>query len=327
MPNTTDIYGSSVEDDKLSRQLAVLSAVNQFKQEAAQAQTQAALPTKKLGRPGYVQTEKPAGPGREAQAFTRATELGKQLGSPESYGGQKPLQHQKITAYKNLMASGQQEFAQPIAVTRGMTTTYQGPKYGQEYASSGQATQAFRREQGAKYAGETSGKDVGIQAVLDDKTRQRNKEYYLNDILKQRPDLFVIDAKGEPQIKPDYMHLLRGNLRLAEEKPDYAVKSFMGELDPWENKLRIKGLEKNPDALSEAKSKFKLWQQRDISNEELGRIQKQGRLGEWINKMQTITVPTRAKVKQAEEPFRPEKMAIGMPLSYWEGVEPLKPIY
>jgi len=43
---------------------------------------------------------------------------------------------------------GQQDFAKPIQVIRRMTSTYQGPQSGEEFASPGQAAQAFRRDNG-----------------------------------------------------------------------------------------------------------------------------------------------------------------------------------
>lgn len=70
------------------------------------------------------------------------------LGEPTSYGGQKPLTAEEAAAGEKRRQAGLQEFSEPIAVTRGMTTTYQGPRYGQEFATPEQAYQAFRRELG-----------------------------------------------------------------------------------------------------------------------------------------------------------------------------------
>jgi len=321
MPNTTDIYGSSVEDDKLSRQLAVLSAVNQYKQEAAQAQTQAALPTKKLGRPGYVQTEKPAGQGREAQAFTRATELGKQLGSPESYGGQRPLQPQEITASKNLMASGQQEFAQPIAVTRGMTTTYQGPKYGQEYASSGQANQAFRSQQeptdSNKYipSGEGGGRGGAIAEYRIDKaTKEENYRNAMNDILGHPSGKYIyrnpdgtaaLDQKtGELQLNPILIPWRTRNKVVLESGKPEEIARITAEaetiLKNHEERVKEKKLLADPNTERTARQNYaSLNNNKLISAEEIKALKDSGFWPQFLKHYSSITVPPSQGLAQA----------------------------
>ena len=59
------------------------------------------------------------------------------------------MRPEEIAQSEARVDQGQQDFAKPIQVIRRMTSTYQGPQAGEEFASPGQAAQAFRRDNGA----------------------------------------------------------------------------------------------------------------------------------------------------------------------------------
>lgn len=191
-------------------------------------------PNKRLGMPGAMRgndmfgnprgaTQTGAGAGtQEAQAFTRAILAGRELGEPTSFGGQKPLTAKELETAGQRVAAGQQEFAAPIPVMRGMTTTYQGPRTGTEYASEGQAIQALRREQGAgeyvppggSLAG-LQGKTAGIHHMIDERVKARNLESFTNQILGDEFGRFSQrDAQGKLVLNPAFEPLL---LRLREQ--------------------------------------------------------------------------------------------------------------
>ncbi|MDI6854386.1 MAG: hypothetical protein QME75_12375 [Deltaproteobacteria bacterium] len=154
MSLTTDItgglFGPTEEEEKLLRQLAVQNARLEKLAEMQEAERQAALPVKRLGRAGYYGAEgRAGGSSREVQHLGLAALQGRELGEETSYGGQRPLSPEEAAGARRaglaLGAGGE-----PIEVIRRTTATYAGPRAGsEEYATPGQARQAFRRDLGA----------------------------------------------------------------------------------------------------------------------------------------------------------------------------------
>jgi hypothetical protein len=150
--------------------------------------------------------------GQEMMQLGLAALRGRELGEPISYGGQAPLKPEEMEAARGRVAAGQQEFAEPIPVMRGMTTTYQGPRAGAEFATEGQARQAFRREQGAEYV--SPGLPPGMTHMMDEKVKARNLEGFTNRILGDEMGRFSQrDPEGRLMVNPIFEPLL---LRLQE---------------------------------------------------------------------------------------------------------------
>jgi len=181
-------------------------------------------------------------PVREAQAFTRAFVAGKGLGDETSYGGQGPLFPEETARSEARLGSGQQEFARPIPVTRGMTTTYQGPRYGEEFAAPGQAVQAFRREQGAAFVPgggameglkhqnkleEIAAQGKSQEAALagDVMTRKRNLEAFMNRV-QSDPRFYKEGPEGLGPVVPGLGQLVMGFKAMGEADPEKAFQAF-----------------------------------------------------------------------------------------------------
>ncbi len=193
------------------------------------------------GVPGQFHRQ-PQEKGHEVQAFTRAAINSRNLGESTSFGGQVPLRPEEIAQSEARVDRGQQDFARPIAVTRGMTTTYQGPQYGEELATPGQAAQAFRRDAGASFvpAGgameairhqdkldEIAAQSKSQEAALagDMLTRKRNMEAFMNRI-QSDPRFYKETPEGMMPVAPGLGQLLLGFKAMGEADPDKAFQAF-----------------------------------------------------------------------------------------------------
>jgi hypothetical protein len=193
------------------------------------------------GVPGQFHRQ-PQEKGHEAQGFTRAAINSRNLGEPTSYGGQAPLRPEEIAQSEARVGRGQQDFARPIAVTRGMTTTYQGPQYGEELATPEQAAQAFRRDAGAPFvpAGgalesmkhqnrldeiAAQGKSQEATMAGDMLARKRNLEAFMNRI-QSDPRFYKEGPEGLTPMIPGLGQLVLGFKAMGEADPEKAYQAF-----------------------------------------------------------------------------------------------------
>jgi len=268
---TGGLYGPTEEEEKALRQLAVERARQAGAMEKAQAQ---AATERTDFAPGFgpkptAKKEGAAPLSREMIAGGRALLAGQQLGTPDSYGGAGPLTLAQAGKSRERFAAGQQDFAQPIPVTRGMTTTYQGPMYGEELATPGQAAQAFRREQGAKYkGGDTDARASEVDYIIDEKGMARNVEDYTHGLFGAKPELFQVMPDGKPQIKPEFSYLFHRHLRDARGKPDKAIEGFLKDLEGHTQEQEVKKY-LTPEGRAKAMTNFKATMGRDLSPDEL----------------------------------------------------------
>jgi hypothetical protein len=179
----------------------------------------------------------PLRPRREREAATLeppAALRRRELGEPGSYGGQSPLSPEHRTAARQRgMALG--ATGEPVEVIRGMTPTYAGSRAGgEEYATVGQARQAFRRDLGeGEYVppggalAALQGRMTGAQHLLDEKVKARNIESFTNRILGEELGRFAQrDPEGRLAVNPVFEPLL---LRLQERAmvdPEGAWEEF-----------------------------------------------------------------------------------------------------
>jgi len=262
MSLTTDItgglFGPTEEEEKLRRQLAVQQAKYEQALAKEAAKQQAAAPIKKLGRPGYYTPGKGASePSRDLRHFVTAAWRGQELGEPASYGGQAPLTRQETAqARRRGLVLGAE--GEPIEVIRRLTSTYVGPRGGgEEYATIGQARQAFRRELGAGeyrpkgYTLATLKAPSGESALSPEKYFEallisrfgRTDRKTGETILPQYAREFLLENLPRVRTPEDALKVLReGEGRLRQMQKDY---DFMAELnDPARGALLRAELEK-----------------------------------------------------------------------------------
>lgn len=172
-----------------------------------------------------------------------------EIGEPTSYGGQQPLSGEEAEkARQRGMVLGAE--GQPIEVIRGGQASYVGPRGGkEEYATPGQARQAFRRDLGI-------GEYVPPGGTLADLKQKPEKTDNLLHPIKYFETLFLRDHGIEdPQTKerklPDYAQglMLRAlpkiktpedALRIYDElKPQLEEGKRLSTLGSRENRERI----------------------------------------------------------------------------------------
>ena len=177
--------------------------------------------------------------------LTQANASGARLGDPTSYGGQAPLRPEEIAQSEARVDQGQQDFAKPIQVIRRMTSTYQGPQSGEEFASPGQAAQAFRRDNGADFVPEggaklamqqagrleeiaAQGKSQEASMAGDLMTRKKNSEAFMNRI-QSDPRFYKEGPEGLQPVIPGLGQLVLGFKAMGESDPDKAFQAFEGK--------------------------------------------------------------------------------------------------
>ena len=177
--------------------------------------------------------------------LTQANTSGARLGDPTSYGGQAPLRPEEIAQSEARVDQGQQDFAKPIQVIRRMTSTYQGPQSGEEFASPGQAAQAFRRDNGADFVPEggaklalqqqgkleeiaAQGKSQEASMAGDLMTRKKNSEAFMNRI-QSDPRFYKEGPEGLQPVIPGLGQLVLGFKAMGESDPDKAFQAFEGK--------------------------------------------------------------------------------------------------
>jgi len=191
------------------------------------------------GVPGQFKRQAESGP--EVQAFTRSVLAGKDLGAPASYGGQAPLRPEEI-AQSEARVGKTQDFTKPIQVIRRMTSTYQGPQAGEEFATPGQANQAFRRDQGADFvpaggplaaqlheqrldeiAAQGKSQEAALAGTL--MTGKKNLESFMNRV-QSDPRFYKEGPEGMAPVSPGLGQLLLGFKSLGEADPEKAWQAF-----------------------------------------------------------------------------------------------------
>jgi len=177
--------------------------------------------------------------------LTQANLSGARLGDPSSYGGQAPLRPEEVAQSEARVDQGQQDFAKPIQVIRRMTSTYQGPQSGEEFASPGQAAQAFRRDNGADFVPEggaklamqqagrleeiaAQGKSQEASMAGDLMTRKKNSEAFMNRI-QSDPRFYKEGPEGLQPVIPGLGQLVLGFKAMGESDPDKAFQAFEGK--------------------------------------------------------------------------------------------------
>jgi len=193
------------------------------------------------GTPGQFRRT-PNDKGADVQAFTKASLAGKRLGDESSYGGQAPLRPEEIAQSDGRVGQGQQDFTKPIQVIRRLISTYQGPQAGEEFASPGQAAQAFRRDNGADFVPEggaklamqqagkleeiaAQGKSQEAGMAGDLMTRKRNSEAFMNRI-QSDPRFYKETPEGLQPVIPGLGQLLLGFKAMGEADPEKAFQAF-----------------------------------------------------------------------------------------------------
>jgi hypothetical protein len=193
------------------------------------------------GTPGQFRRT-PNDKGADVQAFSKASLAGKRLGDESSYGGQAPLSQGEIAQSESRVGQGQQDFAKPIQVIRRMTSTYQGPQAGEEFASPGQAAQAFRRDDGGDFVPEggaklalqhqqkldeiaAQGKSQEASMAGDLMTRKKNSESFMNRI-QSDPRFYKETPEGLQPVIPGLGQLLLGFKAMGEADPEKAFHAF-----------------------------------------------------------------------------------------------------
>lgn len=192
------------------------------------------------GTPG--QFKRTSGGGNEVQAFTRAVLAGKDLGAPTSYGGQAPLRPEELAQSEARVGQGQQDFANPIHVIKGMTSLYQGPQAGEVFAAPGQANQAFRRDSGANFvpaggplAGQihqqrldeiaAQGKSQEATMAGNLMTSKKNLESFMNRV-QSDPRFYKEGPEGMTPVVPGLGQMLLGFKAMGEADPEKAWQAF-----------------------------------------------------------------------------------------------------
>jgi hypothetical protein len=193
------------------------------------------------GIPGKFRST-PNEKGADVQAFGKASLAGKRLGDESSYGGQAPLRPEEIAQSEARVGQGQQDFTKPVQVIRRLTSTYQGPQAGEEFASPGQAAQAFRRDNGAPFVPEggaklnlqhqnrleeiaAQGKSQEAGMAGDLMTRKKNSEAFMNRI-QSDPRFYKETPEGLQPVIPGLGQLVLGFKAMGESDPEKAFQAF-----------------------------------------------------------------------------------------------------
>jgi hypothetical protein len=152
------------------------------------------------------------------------------------------LRPEEIAQSEARAGQGQQDFTKPIQVIRRLTSTYQGPLAGEEFASPGQAAQAFRRDNGADFVPEggaklamqqagkleeiaAQGKSQEAGMAGDLMTRKRNSEAFMNRI-QSDPRFYKETPEGLQPVIPGLGQLLLGFKAMGEADPEKAFQAF-----------------------------------------------------------------------------------------------------